>query len=189
MPHPCCYMHVHQWMKCILGASGFMSNRGRQNVASFLALDMGLEAWPCCDRAVTDVSILLHFISWIWTYRAPEKCYESRVDLTQSLPHKQPMFNAFDFQQTSKSRFDSRQKHFRIGAKVLIGLRVFWWTMMWPRTGVPCLHDQHLNAFGCWLHYHNMNGTVQWDGWTSHSLLVSDVEGIGSMLRGWPLAE
>lgn len=69
MPHPCCYMHVHQWMKCILGASGFMSNRGRQNVASFLALDMGLEAWPCCDRAETDVTILLHFFSsWIWTY-------------------------------------------------------------------------------------------------------------------------
>ena len=110
MPHPCCYMQVHQWMKCILGASGFMSNRGRQNVASFLALDMGLEAWPCCDRAETDVTILLHFFSWIWTYRAPEKCYESRVDLTQSLPHKQPMFNAFDFQQTTKSRFDSRQK-------------------------------------------------------------------------------
>ena len=65
MPHPCCYMHVHQWMECILGASGFMSNRGRQNVASFLALDMGLEAWPCCDRAETDVTILLHFFEFL----------------------------------------------------------------------------------------------------------------------------
>ena len=144
MPRPCCYMHVHQWMECILGASGFMSNRGRQNVASFLALDMGLEAWPCCDRAETDVTILLHFFT-VHPRNAMNQEWISPKAFHTNKRCSMPLI----FNKPESLALILDKKHFRIGAKVLIGLRVFWWTMMWPRTGVPCLHDQHLYAFGC----------------------------------------